>query len=269
MKTLFTVLIGLVVLAFCAGCCAQTSFEKSEVQPASIEDIIRETKVGYVKRDSEIEINATPSDIVVVMLGGSGGPDGDNPLGGSGMTNQEFKLINLAGDSDCRIEGWVKIWDANDGNNVMIPLSSRDVGYGIVVIDATKAKVNPSCLNNSGEIVTENGRVTGLNTDAKDGHFNPIKDMVVPPHVGGTGLTLVALMFDDPLVNLSVIEGNSDVPIYWVDGPRVDKGFGDGDSFGFMVMEGDEVTRMSGENGTDPGTDYSEITINFDGWLVY
>jgi hypothetical protein len=93
--------------------------------------------------------------------------------------------------------------------------------------------------------------------------------MVVPLHVGGAGLTIVALMFDDSLVNLSVIEGNGDVPIYWVDGPRVDKGFGDGDSFGFMVMEGDEVTRMSGENGTDPGTDYSEITINFDGWLVY
>lgn len=233
-------------------------------EPKPIEDIIRETKVGYITRDSEIEINATPSDIVVVMLGGSGGPDGDNPLGGSDMTNQGFKLIDLAGDSDCRIEGWVKIWDANDGNNVMIPLSSKDGGYGIVVIDATKAEVNPSYLNNSGEIVTENGRVTGLNTDAKDSHFNPIRDMVVPLHVGGTGLTLVALMFDDPLMNLSVIEGNSDVPIYWVD-----EGFGDGDSFGFMVMEGDEVARMSGENGSDPGTDYSEITINFDGWLIY
>ena len=185
------------------------------------------------------------------------------------MINQGFKLIDLAGDSDCRIEGWVKIWDANDGNAVMIPLNSRDAGYGIVVIDARKAKVNPSYLNNSSEIVTENGRVKGLNTDAKDGHLNPIKDMVVPLHVGGTGLTVVALMFDDSLVNLSIIEGNSNVPIYWVDGPRVDKGFGDGDSFGFMVMEGDEVTRMSGENGTDPGTDYSEITINFDGWLVY
>ncbi len=237
------------------------------VQSTSIEDIIKETKVGYIKRASEIKINATPSDIVVVMLGGSGGPDGDNPLGGSDMTNQGFKLIDLAGDSDCRIEGWVKIWVANDGNNVMIPLSSKDSGYGIVVIDGTKAKVNPSYLNNSGEIVTENGRVTGLNTAAKDGHLNPIKDMVIPLHVGGTGLTLAALMFDDPLRNLSVIEGNSDVPIYWVDGPRVDKGFGDGDSFGFMVMEGDEVTRMSGENGNDPGTDYSEITINFDGWL--
>ena len=264
-------LLSLIFLTSCQHVTTQSDNTLNEpvVQPTSIEDLIRETKVGYITRDSEIEIKATPSDIVVVMLGGSGGPDGDNPLGGSGMTNQGFKLIDLAGDSDCRIEGWVKIWDANDGNNVMIPLNSRDAGYGIVVIDATKAKVNPSYLNNSGEIVTENGRVKGLNTDAKDGHLNPIKDMVVPLHVGGTGLTVVALMFDDSLVNLSVIEGNSDVPIYWVDGPRVDKGFGDGDSFGFMVMEGDEVTRMSGENGTDSGTDYSEITINFDGWLVY
>ena len=264
-------LLSLIFLTSCQHVTtpSDNTLNEPELQPATIEDIIKETKAGYIKRDSEIEINATPSDIVVVMLGGSGGPDGDNPLGGTGLTNQGFKLIDLAGDSDCRIEGWVKIWDANEGNNVMIPLNSRDAGYGIVVIDATKAKVNPSCLNNSGEIVTENGRVTGLNTDAKDGHFNPIKDMVVPLHVGGTGLTVVALMFDDSLVNLSVIEGNSDVPIYWVDGPRVDKGFGDGDSFGFMVMEGDEVTRMSGENGTDPGTDYSEITINFDGWLVY
>ena len=194
---------------------SDNTLNEPEVLPTTIEDIIKETKVGYIKLDSEIEINATPSDIVVVMLGGSGGPDGDNPLGGTGMTKQGFKLIDLAGDSDCRIEGWVKIWDANDG------------------------------------------------------HLNPIKDMLVPLHVGGTGLTLVALMFDDSLVNLSVIEGNGDVPIYWVDGPRADKGFGDGDSFGFMVMEGDEVTRMSGENGTDPGTDYSEITINFDGWLIY
>ena len=263
-------ILSLMFLKSCQHVTTQSDNTLNEpvVQPTTIEDIIRETKVGYIKRSSEIEINATPSDIVVVMLGGSGGPDGDNPLGGSGMTKQGFKLIDLAGDSDCRIEGWVKIWDANDGNNVMMPLSSRDAGYGIVVIDATKAKVNPSYLNNSGEIVTENGRVTGLKTDAKDGHFNPIRDMVVPLHVGGTGLTLVALMFDDPLMNLSVIEGNSDVPIYWVEGPRVDKGFGDGDSFGLMVMEGDEVTRMSGENGTDPGTDYSEITINFDGWLI-
>ena len=264
-------LLSLIFLKSCQHVTTQSdnTLNEPEVLPTTIEDIIKETKVGYIKRDSEIEINATPSDIVVVMLGGSGGPDGDNPLGGTGMMNQGFKLIDLAGDSDCRIEGWVKIWNANDGNNVMIPLNSRDAGYGIVVIDATKAKVNPSHLNNSGEIVTENGRVKGLNTDAKDGHLNPIKDMVVPLHVGGTGLTVVALMFDDSLVNLSVIEGNRDVPIYWVDGPRVDKGFGDGDSFGFMVMEGDEVTRMSGENGTDPGTDYSEITINFDGWLIY
>jgi hypothetical protein len=78
----------LVVLAYCA----QTSFEKSEVQPTSIEDIIRETKVGYIKRASEIEINATPSDIVVVMLGGSGGPDGDNPLGGSTILSTKLSI---------------------------------------------------------------------------------------------------------------------------------------------------------------------------------
>lgn len=156
-----------------------------------IEDIIKEAKVGYIrKRASEIEINATPSDIVVVMMGGSGGPKGDNTLGGSDMTDQGFKLIDLAGTDDCRIEGWVKIWNANDGNHVMIPLRSKDAGHGIVVVDATKAKVNPSYLDNSGEIVTKNGRVTGLNTDTKDGHFNPTKNMVVPLHVGGTGLTL-------------------------------------------------------------------------------
>lgn len=264
-------LLSLIFLTSCQHVTTQSdsTLNEPDAQPTTIEDLIKEAKVGYIKRASKIEINATPSDIVVVMMGGSGGPDGDNPLGSSDMTDQGFKLINLAGDSDCKVEGWVKIWNAKDGKNVMLPLSSKDAGYGIAVIDATKAKVNPTYLNNSGEIVTEKGRVTGLNSKAKDGHLNSIKDMVLPLHVGGKGLTLVGLMFDDSLKNLSVIEGNSDVPIYWVDGPRVDKGFGDGDSFGIMVMEGDEVTRMSGENGNDPGTDYSEITINFGGWLIY
>jgi hypothetical protein len=262
----------LIVFSSClanAETVAVTPLNEPEVQPTSIEGIIRETKVGYIKRASEIEINATPSDIVVVMMGGSGGPKGDNTLGGSDMTDQGFKLIDLAGTDDCRIEGWVKVWDANDGNNVMIPLRSKDAGYGIVVIDATKAKVNPSYLNNSGEIVTENGRVTGLTNEVKDDHLNPVLDMEIPLHVGGTGLTIAGLFLDDSVMDLSVIEGNSDVPVYQVEGSRKDGGFGDGDSFGFMVMEGDEVTRMSGENGSDPGTDYSEITINFDGWLMY
>ena len=148
------------------------------------------------------------------MMGGSSGPDGNNTLGGSDMPDQGFKLIDLAGTDDCRIEGWVKIWDKDDGNNVMIPLRSRDAGYGIVVIDSTKAKVNPSYLNNSGEIVTAKGRVTGLNSEAKDGHLNPVMDMEVPLHVGGTGLTLAGFFFDDPLRKLSILEGNSDVPLY-------------------------------------------------------
>ena len=250
--------------------CQHVTTNEPEIQPASIEDIIKETKVGYVrKRASEIEINATSSDVVVVMMGGSSGPDGNNTLGGSDMPDQGFKLIDLAGTDDCRIEGWVKIWGQDDGNNVMIPLRSRDAGYGIVVIDSTKAKVNPSYLNNSGEIATEKGRVTGLNSEAKDGHLNPIMDMEVPIHVAGTGLTLAGFFFDDPLRKLSILEGNGDAPLYQVDGPRVDGGFGDGDTFGVMIMKGDEVTRMTGDNGNDPGTDYSEIVINFDGWLIY
>ena len=109
--------------------CQHVTTNEPEVQPASIEDIIKETKVGYVrKRASEIEINATSSDIVVVMMGGSSGPVGNNTLGGSDMTDQGFKLIDLAGTDDCRIEGWVKIWGEDDGNNVMIPLRSRDAG---------------------------------------------------------------------------------------------------------------------------------------------
>jgi len=250
--------------------CQHVTTNEPEVQPASIEDIIKETKVGYVrKRASEIEINATPSDIVVVMMGGSSGPDGNNTLGGSDMPDQGFKLIDLAGTDDCRIEGWVKIWGQDDGNNVMIPLRSRDAGYGIVVIDSTKAKVNPSYLKNSDEIATAKDRVTGLNSEAKDGHLNPAMDMEIPLHVGGVGLTLAGFFFDDPLRKLSILEGNGDVPLYQVDGPRVDGGFGDGDTFGVMIMKGDEVTRMTGDNGNDPGTDYSEIVINFDGWLIY
>ena len=250
--------------------CQHVTTNEPEVQPASIEDIIKETKVGYVrKRASEIEINATSSDIVVVIMGGSSGPDGNNTLGGSDMPDQGFKLIDLAGTDDCRIEGWVKIWGQDDGNNVMIPLRSRDAGYGIVVIDSTKAKVNPSYLKNSGEIATAKGRVTELTSEAKDGHLNPVMDMEIPLHVGGTGLTLAGFFFDDPLRKLSILEGNSDAPLYQVDGPRVDGGFGDGDTFGVMIMKGDEVTRMTGENGNDPGTDYSEIVINFDGWLIY
>jgi len=235
--------------------CQHVTTNEPEVQPAGIEDIIKETKVGYVrKRASEIEINATSSDVVVVMMGGSSGPDGNNTLGGSDMPDQGFKLIDLAGTDDCRIEGWVKIWGQDDGNNVMIPLRSRDAGYGIVVIDGTKAKVNPSYLNNSGEIATEKGRVTGLNSEAKDGHLNPVMDMEIPLHVGGTGLTLAGFFFDDPLRKLSILEGNGDAPLYQVDGPRVDGGFGDGDTFGVMIMKGDEVTRMTGDNGNDPGT---------------
>ena len=250
--------------------CQHVTTNEPEVQPAGIEDIIKETKVGYVrKRASEIEINATPSDVVVVMMGGSSGPDGNNTLGGSDMTDQGFKLIDLAGTDDCRIEGWVKIWGEDDGNNVMIPLRSRDAGYGIVVIDSTKAKVNPNYLKNIGEIATEKGRVTGLNSEAKDGHLNPVMDMKVPLHIGGAGLTLAGFFFDDPLRKLSILEGNSEVPLYQVDGPRTDGGFGDGDTFGVMIMKGDEVTRMTGDNGNDPGTDYSEIVINFDGWLIY
>jgi hypothetical protein len=263
-------LLSLIFLTSCQPVTTQgnKAVNESVVQPSSIEDIIKETKPGYIKRSSEIGINATPSDIVVVMMGGSGGPKGDNTLWGSDMTDQGFKLIDLAGTDDCRIEGWVKMWDANDGNKVMIPLRSKDAGYGIVVIDATKAKVNPIYLDISGEIVTEKGRVKGLNTAAKDGHVR-VKDMIIPHHVGGKGLTLVGFFFDDSLRSISVIEGNSDVAVYWVDGPRRDTGFGDGDSFGFMVMKGDEVTRMSGDNGNDPATDYSEITINFDEWLNY
>ena len=56
--------------------CQHVTTNEPEVQPAGIEDIIKETKVGYVrKRASEIEINATSSDVVVVMMGGSSGPD--------------------------------------------------------------------------------------------------------------------------------------------------------------------------------------------------
>ena len=261
-----TLLLSLIFLTSCQ----HVTTNEPEVQPASIEDIVKETKVGYVrKRASEIEINATSLDVVVVMMGGSSGPDGNNTLGGSGMTDQGFKLIDLAGTDDCRIEGWVKIWGKDDGNNVMIPLRSRDAGYGIVVIDSTKAKVNPSYLKNSGEIATAKGRVTELTSEAKDGHLNPVMDMEIPLHVGGTGLTLAGFFFDDPLRKLSILEGNGDVPLYQVDGPRVDGGFGDGDTFGVMIMKGDEVTRMTGENGNDPGTDYSEIVINFDGWLIY
>ena len=265
-------LLSLIFLTSCQHVTTQgdSALNEPEVQPASIEDIIKDTKVGYIrKRASEIEINATPSDIVVVMMGGSSGPDGDNTLGGRDMTDQGFKLIDLAGTDDCRIEGWVKIWGKDDANNVMIPLRSRDAGYGILVIDSTKAKVNPNYLKNSGEIATEKGRVTGLNSEAKDGHLNPVMDMEIPLHVGGTGLTLAGFFFDDPLRKLSILEGNSDVPLYQVDGPRVDGGFGDGDTFGVMIMKGDEVTRMTGDNGNDPGTDYSEIVINFDGWLIY
>jgi len=82
-----TLLLSLIFLTSCQ----HVTTNEPEVQPASIEDIIKETKVGYVrKRASEIEINATPSDIVVVMMGGSSGPDGNNTLGGSDMTDQGF-----------------------------------------------------------------------------------------------------------------------------------------------------------------------------------
>ena len=82
-------LLSLIFLKSCQHVTTQSdnTLNEPEVLPTTIEDIIKETKVGYIKLDSEIEINATPSDVVVVMLGGSGGPDGDNPLGGTGMMN--------------------------------------------------------------------------------------------------------------------------------------------------------------------------------------
>lgn len=83
----------LIVFSSCianAETVAVSPLNEPEVQPTSIEGIIRETKVGYIKRAPKIRIKATPSDIVVVMMGGSGGPKGDNTLGGSDMTDQGF-----------------------------------------------------------------------------------------------------------------------------------------------------------------------------------
>ena len=52
---------------------------------------------------------------------------GFNEREGTTWTDQGFKLMDLAGTDDRRIEGWVK-WNANDGSNVMIPLRSKDAG---------------------------------------------------------------------------------------------------------------------------------------------
>ena len=97
-----------------------------------------------------------------------------------------------------------------------------------------------------------------------------ITTMPYPASLERSGImTLLASSLPHILTHPSILQGNGDAPLYQGDGPRVDGGFGDGDTFGVMIMKGDEVTRMTGDNGNDPGTDYSEIVINFDGWLIY
>ena len=49
------------------------------------------------------------------------------------------------------------------------------------------------------------------------------------------------------------------------------EGFGDGDSFGLLVMEGDQVNNLSmakPPHEKQMRTDYSSITLNFEGWLI-
>jgi hypothetical protein len=231
---------------------------------AEFEYIVRTNKVGYVTQDSQITINAVLSDIVIVMLGGSTGPDGSIPLGANEMYDQDFKLIQIVGDRDCKIEAWVKIWTEADGNNILIPCNAKDVGYGIMVINGSNSSVNPDYLSD-GKIATVNGLVKGLPKIRLRDSALPINDMEYPLKVGGVGLTLAGMMFDDPVLNVKVTNGNPDIPIY-----GFEQGFGDGDSFGYMVMmKGDEVTRTAGENGSDLRSEFSTITVNFDSWLIY
>ena len=90
--------------------------------------------------------------------------------------------------------------------------------------------------------------------------------MKLPLKVGGSGTTLVGIFFDDPCLNLKVIDGKKDVPIY-----GFKDNFGDGDSFGLLVMEGDQVNNLA--MAIPPRnalmTDHSTITINVEGWLIY
>ncbi len=236
------------------------------------DNLIKQAKAGFVRTNTQVPIVAGPSDIVIMIIGGSNnGPNGRSSqtgkstlLGGNEMPNQGFKLIRMVGDDDSKIEAWAKIW--NQGNRVLVPQHSKDAGYSITVFNGSKVQVNPRHLCD-GKIATENGLVKGLTrVKAKDGNCRE-DDMKLPLKVGGSGTTLVGIFFDDPCLNLKVIDGKKDVLIY-----GFKKGFGDGDSFGLLVMEGDQVNNLSvakPPHEKQMRTDYSSITINFDGWLIH
>lgn len=233
--------------------------------------LIKQAKASFVTQDTQVAINAAPSDVVIIILGGSNnGPNGRSSqtgrstlLGGSEMHDQGFKLIRMVGDDDSKIEAWAKLWTT--GNSVLIPEHSKDAGYSITVFNGSKARVDPRYLDD-GKIATENGLVKGLTrVKAKDGNCRE-DDMKLPLKVGGSGTTLVGIFFDDPCLNIKVIDGKKDVPIY-----GFKKGFGDGDSFGLLLMVGDQVNNLSvakPPHEKQMRTDYSSITLNFEGWLI-
>lgn len=268
-----TRLTGFLLLGMIAGtamAAPEEAYEKERparaVNTPSSDNLIKQAKAGFVTKNTQVPIDAGPSDIVIMIIGGSNGGSSKTGrstlLGGSEMYDQGFKLIRMVGDDDSRIEGWAKIW--NKGNSVLIPEHSKDAGYSITVFNGSKARVNPRYLSD-GTIATENGLVKGL-TRVKviDSRLDK-RNMKLPLKVGGSGTTLAGIFFDDPVLNVKVIDGNKNVPIY-----GFKEGFGDGDSFGLLVMEGDQVTNIavSKEPRNAFITDYSSITINFEGWLI-
>jgi hypothetical protein len=264
------------MIAGTAMAAPEEAYEKERparaVNTPSSDNLIKQAKASFVTQDTQVAINAAPSDVVIIILGGSNnGPNGRSSqtgkstlLGGNEMPNQGFKLIRMVGDDDSKIEAWAKLWTT--GNSVLIPEHSKDAGYSITVFNGSKARVDPRYLDD-GEIATENGLVKGLTrVEAKDGNCRE-DDMKLPLKVGGSGTTLVGIFFDDPCLNLKVIDGKKDVPIY-----GFKKGFGDGDSFGLLLMEGDQADNLSvakPPHEKQMRTDFTSITINFDGWLIY
>jgi hypothetical protein len=46
--------------------------------PTPSDNLIKQAKASFVTRDTQVSINASPSDIVCIIMGASSGPDGNN-----------------------------------------------------------------------------------------------------------------------------------------------------------------------------------------------